>query len=70
MLDDNAPKVYNYDNINISEPVYVLEGPFDSEFVNNSIAMCGADLNLQQLNISYPIYVYDNEPRNKLNHMA
>jgi hypothetical protein len=65
MLDDNAPKVYNYDNVNVNEPVYILEGPFDSEFVNNSIAMCGADINLQQLNIFYPIYVYDNEPRNK-----
>jgi hypothetical protein len=27
--------------------------------------MCGADVNLKDLNISYPVYVYDNEPRNK-----
>jgi hypothetical protein len=65
MLDDTVPKIYNYDSVNLNEPVYILEGPFDSEFVSNSVAMCGADLNLQKLNISYPIYVYDNEPRNK-----
>ena len=26
--------------------------------------MCGADVNISDLNISYPVYVYDNEPRN------
>jgi hypothetical protein len=26
--------------------------------------MCGSDLNLVDLNISRPVYVYDNEPRN------
>jgi len=65
MLDDTHPKVYNLDNVDKTKNVYVLEGPFDSEFVKNSIAMCGADVNLTKLNISYPVYVYDNEPRNK-----
>lgn len=64
MLDESAPKVYGYDRVDLTEPVYVLEGPFDSEFVTNSIAMCGADINLSDLNISYPVYIYDNEPRN------
>jgi len=65
MLDDKAPKIYNYDGIDKEKIVYILEGPFDSEFIENSIAMCGADVNLKDLNISYPVYVYDNEPRNK-----
>ena len=65
MLDDSHPKVYNLDNVDKTKNVYVLEGPFDSEFVKNSIAMCGADVNLTKLNISHPVYVYDNEPRNK-----
>lgn len=65
MLDDKAPKIYNYDLIDKSKNVYILEGPFDSEFVKNSVAMCGADINLKELNISHPVYVYDNEPRNK-----
>lgn len=65
MLDSSAPKIYNFDSIDLSKNVYILEGPFDSEFVTNSVAMCGADINLKQLNISHPVYVYDNEPRNK-----
>jgi transcription elongation factor Elf1 len=65
MFDKDAPKIYNYDNINKKEFVYVLEGPFDSYFIKNSIAMCGADLDLKSLNIHYPVYVYDNEPRNQ-----
>ena len=65
MFNDNAPKIYNYDNVNLNTTVYVLEGPFDASLVNNSVAMCGADLDLKSLNIHYPVYVYDNEPRNK-----
>lgn len=65
MLNEDAPKVYNYDNIDNTKPVYILEGPFDSFFVENSIAMCGADVTLEKLNILQPIYIYDNEPRNK-----
>lgn len=64
MLDDDAPKLYGYDDVKLGDPVYVLEGPFDSTFIKNSIAMCGSDLNLTNLNISRPVYVYDNEPRN------
>ena len=65
MFDEDAPKVYNFDNIDNTKPVFILEGPFDSCFVDNSIAMCGADVDLQKLNITKPVYVYDNEPRNK-----
>lgn len=64
MFDKNAPKIFNYDNVNPNGSVYVLEGPFDSSLVKNSIAMCGADLDLRTLNINHPVYVYDNEPRN------
>jgi hypothetical protein len=65
MLNEESPKVYGYDTIDKSTPVYILEGPFDSFFIKNSIAMCGSDLDLTPLNISHPVYVYDNEPRNK-----
>lgn len=65
MLNEDAPKVYGYDGIDNNKPVYILEGPFDSYFVDNSIAMCGADVDLSKLNIQQPIYIYDNEPRNK-----
>ena len=64
MLDDNAPKIYGFDSITKELPVYVVEGPFDSTFIDNSVALCGADGNLRCLEGSDLVYVYDNEPRN------
>ena len=64
MFDEDAPKIYGLDNIRRDAPVYVTEGPFDSTFVPNSIAMCGADVDLSGWGIGNPVYVYDNEPRN------
>ena len=63
MLDDDAPKIYGLDKINNGFPVFVTEGPFDSTFVSNSIAMCGADGDVRKWGISDPVWVYDNEPR-------
>jgi hypothetical protein len=64
MLDDNAPKIYGIDTIDKDLPVYVVEGPFDSTFLNNSVALCGADGNLSCLEGSDCVYTFDNEPRN------
>jgi len=65
MIDDEAPKIYGLDNIRRDAPVFVTEGPFDSTFLRNSIAMCGADGDVGKWGVSTPTWVYDNEPRNK-----
>ena len=65
MLDDDAPKIYGLDNIRRDAPVFVTEGPFDSTFLLNSIAMCGADGDVGKWGVSTPVWVYDNEPRSK-----
>ena len=65
MLDDDAPKIYGLDNIRRDTPVYITEGPFDSTFIRNAIAMCGADLDISRWGISNPVWIYDNEPRNR-----
>ena len=65
MLNDDHPKVYGMDTVDTNKTVYVVEGPFDSTFINNGIAMCGADVDLDTLQIKDLVYVYDNEPRNK-----
>ena len=65
MLEEDAPKIYGLDNINTSKTVYVTEGPFDSTFISNSIAMCGADGDVKKWGITNPVWIYDNEPRNK-----
>ena len=65
MLDDDAPKIYGLDEIQTDKTVYVTEGPFDSTFICNSVAMCGADANVSNWGISNPVWIYDNEPRNR-----
>ena len=65
MLEDDAPKIYGLDDINTGKTVYVTEGPFDSTFIPNSIAMCGADGDVSKWGITNPVWIYDNEPRNR-----
>lgn len=64
MLEEGAPKIYGLDTIDQKLPVYVVEGPFDSTFINNSVALCGADGDLGYLKGSDCVYTFDNEPRN------
>ena len=64
MLNEDSPKIYGLNNLNLNEEVYVTEGPFDSTFVENSIALCGADGDLKSLGIRDYVWIYDNEPRN------
>ena len=65
MLEDEAPKIYGLETIDEKLPIYVVEGPFDSTFINNSVALCGSDGDLGYLEGSNIILVYDNEPRNR-----
>jgi hypothetical protein len=65
MLDEEAPKIYGLNEVNDKLPVYVVEGPFDSTFVNNSVALCGSDGDVRCLEGSSVVFVYDNEPRNR-----
>ena len=65
MLDEEAPKIYGLNTIDQNLPVYVVEGPFDSTFVNNSVALCGSDGDVRCLEGSSIVFVYDNEPRNR-----
>lgn len=62
MFDESKPKIFGLDTCDFSKPVYILEGPIDSMFIPNSIAMAGADTSMV---ISNGIFIYDNEPRNE-----
>lgn len=64
MLEDNMPKVYGLSEIDKTKPVYVTEGPIDSHFLGNAIAMCGSDVDLSTFDYQF-IYAFDNEPRSK-----
>jgi predicted RNA-binding Zn-ribbon protein involved in translation (DUF1610 family) len=63
ILDENHPKVFGLDRVNTNETIFITEGPFDSMFLTNSIAMCGSDVNLGNSDYKL-VYIFDNEPRN------
>ncbi len=65
ILDKQYPKLFGLDRINKNENIYVTEGPFDSLFLSNGLAMCGADVVLDRVSYPHRTFVYDNEPRNK-----
>ena len=55
-------KIFGLDRVNKNEHVYVVEGPLDSLFIDNCVAVGGADMP----NLDYDFTViFDNEPRNK-----
>jgi len=64
IIEEGAPKIYGYDQLQDEKTIYVTEGPFDSTFIPNSIALCGADGDLGKWGISSVVWIYDNEPRN------
>ncbi len=65
MLSDESPKLYGLDQVDFSKSIYIVEGPFDSTFVENAVAMCGSDIDIRSFGWSDYIWVFDNEPRNR-----
>lgn len=65
IIDDTYSKLFGMDEINYDQKVYVFEGPFDSLFVKNSVAVCGGDLHAatKEFNFNNTVLIYDNEPR-------
>ena len=68
ILDESHPKIYGLDTIDWDKTVYITEGPFDSMFIDNAIAMAGSDIDkmflLSNFDVDF-VMVYDNEKRNK-----
>lgn len=69
MIDESKPKVFGLDVVKEEGKVFVVEGPIDSMFLPNCIAMAGSAINLDEVFPEKPkdeiIIVMDNEPRNK-----
>jgi hypothetical protein len=64
-LDETEEKVYGLDRVNFANRIYVTEGPLDSLFIPNAIAVSGSSFNtptIEALKTNATI-VYDNEPR-------
>jgi len=65
-FDDTHSLIYGLRTVDYNKRVYVTEGPIDSLFLPNSIAVAGSDFS--KLNSIVPpeqaVVVFDNEPRN------
>ena len=73
-LHDENRKVFGLDKVDFSKKIYVVEGPIDSMFLQNSLATMDAQLYNVRLSVGDHdyVFVYDNEPRNGAicSHMA
>jgi len=65
MLDEDAPKIYGLNRVDWSKPVIIVEGPIDSMFVDNAIAMAGSDS--ARFEVENAVFCWDNEPRSREN---
>ena len=66
--NEDNPKIFGWNTVDVSKRIYVVEGPIDSLFLENGIATMDASLyhatDIIGLDKTYT-FVYDNEPRNK-----
>ena len=65
-FQDDVPLIFNLNSVDRTKTIYVTEGPIDSLFLPNGIAVAGSDFKKIPEDIKdNAILVYDNEPRNK-----
>lgn len=64
-IDYDVPKLFGMEQVDMNKRNYVLEGPIDSLFIKNSIAMAGSDVEENTFINQNSVFVLDNEPRNK-----
>lgn len=65
IMFQEVPKIFGLEQVDFTRPYFVVEGAIDSFFLNNAIAMAGADGNVGGLdNLENATFVFDAEPRN------
>jgi len=66
-IDEDMERIYGLERVDFSKTVYIVEGPIDSLFLPNAIAVSGSSFDspyIQGLK-SIATIVMDNEPRSK-----
>jgi transcription elongation factor Elf1 len=63
-FDETKQKIYGLDRIDLNKPVMITEGPIDSLFLDNAIALAGADA-VVKIQHEQCTMIFDNEPRNE-----
>jgi len=66
IMFEERPKIFGLDKVDFTQPYYITEGAIDSMFLENAVAMAGAEGNTNGVkNTENAIFVFDAEPRNK-----
>jgi transcription elongation factor Elf1 len=68
MIEEDKPKIFGLDEVDWTKRVYALEGPIDSMFIDNAIAMIGADggAYINSKKKQDIVLVFDNEPKSSM----
>lgn len=66
-VDETEEKIYGMDRIDYSKRIFVVEGPIDSLFLPNAVAVSGSSFNTLTVRklLANATLVMDNEPRSK-----
>jgi len=66
-VDETQEKIYGLDRVDYSKPILIVEGPIDSLFLPNCLAVSGSSFDLPTIRSILPnaTLVMDNEPRSK-----
>jgi hypothetical protein len=64
-VTEESTKVYGLERWNSEETTYIVEGPIDSMFLPNCLAVAGGDLQSIKLDKKQCVLIFDNEPRNE-----
>lgn len=58
--------IYGLDKVEWNKTVYIVEGPFDSMFFDNALAVASSSLHKKtQIDYTNTVLVYDNQPRSE-----
>ena len=63
-VEEDSLKIYGLDRWNPEEHTYIVEGPIDSMFLPNCLAVAGGDLLTYNGDKEKTTLIFDNEPRN------
>jgi hypothetical protein len=71
-MDEESSKIFGLERLDIKKKFYIVEGPFDSMFLPNCLAMAGSDVSFrgnddikEAMDNHKGTIIFDNEPRNK-----
>jgi DNA primase len=66
-LDETSEKIFGLERLSMKKRIYVVEGPIDSMFIDNCVAVAGGAISSKFLlkHKENTTIIFDNEPRNE-----